>query len=205
MKGRIRSRANRFGVGFAPVVALGIALVFGAGCGSSTPASRPSASAGAAAAAAAEDLPPLPRSSIAAVILHRDELRLDDDQVKALQSLDEELAERVKAMSEKPAGGPRPDGGVAHRGGDRLHMMGSRGGAPRGTAGGGFHGTPSGAPKGIRSPQQRADDADTQAYLQAEEEILAPPQRDRAREIAEKYREDLYDRRSRTGDDSNEK
>jgi hypothetical protein len=179
-----------------------------AACGSSTPA-KPVA----AASAPAADLPPLPRSSLAAVLLHRDELKLTDDQVKALHDLDEELAERAKALSERPSGGAHPDGGVAsHRGGGagagggagggggRMHMTGGRGGG-RGMGGGGFHGTSSGQPKGVRSLEERLDDADTRAYLQAEEEILDPAQRDRAREIAEQYREDLYDRRAKTASD----
>ncbi len=181
------------------VVCLVACLVaLGAACGSTPPPPKP--------VAAAPDLPALPRSSIAAVLLHRDELKLTDEQVKGLQEIDEQLAERAKAISDRPSGGPRPDGGVAAQGGrgGGLHMTGGRGGGGRGMAGGGYRGTPSGTPKGSRSPQERMDDADTRAYLQAEEEILAPEQRDRAREIAEKYREDLYDRRSRSGSGSGE-
>jgi hypothetical protein len=41
----------------------------------------------------------------------------------------------------------------------------------------------------------RLDDNDTKAYLDAEE-ILTEAQRSRARDIAEDYREQLYDRRA---------
>ena len=43
--------------------------------------------------------------------------------------------------------------------------------------------------------QDMMDDNDTRAYLEAEG-YLDDAQRERARDIAEKYREDLYDRRS---------
>jgi hypothetical protein len=49
-----------------------------------------------------------------------------------------------------------------------------------------------GAPESI---EERVDDNDTHAYLEAEELVLTPEQRDRARDIAEDYREKLYDRR----------
>src|SRR5262245_21017667 len=61
-------------------------------------------------------LPPLPRSSIAAVLLHRQELALRDDQVKELQELDEKLAARNVLLREgKPEGtaaGSQPSSGT---------------------------------------------------------------------------------------------
>jgi hypothetical protein len=186
---------------------IGLDLCLG-GCGSSTPPAKPMGAASADPSPAAA-LPPLPRSSLAAVLLHRDELQLSDDQVKAIQGLDEELAARAKALTDRPGGGVRPDGGAGQPqgssgggGSKRLHAIGGRGGSGmKGGAGSGFHGSSSGSSKGVRSLEERLDDADTRAYIQAEEGILNPEQRDRAREIAEKYREDLYDRRSRTADD----
>ena len=44
--------------------------------------------------------------------------------------------------------------------------------------------------------QDRMDEDDTKAYLEGEE-ILTEPQRARVRDIAEDYREQLYDRRAR--------
>jgi hypothetical protein len=44
-------------------------------------------------------------------------------------------------------------------------------------------------------PERFRNDNDTAAYLEAEQ-VLRPEQRDRAREIAEKYREELYDERA---------
>jgi len=144
---------------------------------------------------AAADLPPLPRSSIAAVLLHRDELALSDEQVHALQQIDEQLADRVAEIKDR-VHTPR-DGGVARRppyaGGAGGRGFGSRRGMGRPRASGG-------APESPNRPntvQDHLDDLDTQAYLQAEEEILTDAQREKARDIAEEYREALYDRRAR--------
>jgi hypothetical protein len=45
------------------------------------------------------------------------------------------------------------------------------------------------------SAQDRMDENDTKAYLDAEE-VLTEDQKAKAREIAESYREQLYDRRA---------
>ncbi len=63
------------------------------------------------------------------------------------------------------------------------HRWGHRGGSG-----------PAASADGGRDPGPTADDNDTAAYLRAEE-VLRPEQRERAREIAERYREELYDRR----------
>ena len=52
-----------------------------------------------------------------------------------------------------------------------------------------------GAARPPESIEERIDDNDTHAYLEAEEIVLTPEQRERARDIAEDYREKLYDRR----------
>jgi hypothetical protein len=127
-----------------------------------------------AAAGAAEPSPKalpklLPRSSVAAVLAHRTELGLDDDQVRRLQGIDDELQRR---NAELPAAAP------AGRPGGR------RGPGPRGDA-----------RRPPADPERVRNDNDTAAYLRAEE-ILRPDQRDRAREIAERYREELYDQRA---------
>lgn len=44
-------------------------------------------------------------------------------------------------------------------------------------------------------PENAWNEVDTAAYLRAES-LLRPEQRDRARDIAERYREDLYDQRA---------
>ncbi|HEY6001737.1 MAG TPA: hypothetical protein VIV57_02605, partial [Anaeromyxobacter sp.] len=113
----------------------------------------------------------LPRSSVAAVLAHRGELGLDDDQIRRLERIDDDLQRR---NAEVPAAAP------GERGGRRAA------GSPAG------RGEPKRPPP---DPERVRNDNDTAAYLQAEE-ILRPEQRDRAREIAERYREELYDQRA---------
>jgi hypothetical protein len=131
--------------------------------GAAAPAEEPSSRA-----------PPklLPRSSLAAVLAHRAELGLDDDQVRRLERLDDDLQRR---NAELPAAAPEG------RPGDR-----------RGPGPAGGRGEPRRPPA---DPERVRSDNDTAAYLQAEE-ILRPEQRDRAREIAERYREELFDQRA---------
>jgi hypothetical protein len=145
-----------------------------------------------AAAPATEDLP---RSSIAAILLHRQELGLGADQVEALTRRDDALAKEDAALRARLAAGtssatssaPPPSGGMSGR-----------------------HGR-----HGIQRPQPTAhgpdaltqlDDNDTRAYLEIEEQVLTEAQRPRAREIASTYREALYDRQhpsaSRGGPDA---
>jgi len=175
-------------------------------------------------------LPPLPRSSIAAVLLHREELALRDDQVKELQEIDEKLAARNDAIRDhksgdqpesmgtgtgtgagsasgsgsgsQPQSSSNPQGTMGGGGGGRVHMTGAGAGSGSG-AGFGRHGQhgqhpgggSGGSSKKGHSAQEQMDDNDTRAYLQAEG-YLDEDQRVRARDIAEKYREDLYDRRA---------
>jgi len=141
----------------------------------------------------------LPRSSIAAVIAHRAELRLDDGQVGRLQELDDDLnrqRDRLGAPAPRPAAA-RDAGAVAPPGApspaDDARHAGSAG-----HHGGGRHAR---REKGADAPapldrESAWNDADTAAYLRAEE-VLRPEQRDAAREIAERYREALYDARAR--------
>lgn len=136
----------------------------------------------------------LPRSSIAAVILHRAELGLSDDQVRQMQQIDEQRAQADAKLQEVPA--PKRDpqrqrqvapGGMGGRGGRRGMGMGR---LPRASASSG-----DGADRAERV-EQRMDDNDTNAFLAAEE-ALTDEQRDKARDIAEDYREALYDWREK--------
>jgi hypothetical protein len=137
---------------------------------------------------------------VAAVLGHRAELGLDEEQVARLQSIDDDLQERQAARAARPpakastgsdgppAGAPpAPRPGAAEDAG--AGGMGRHRGGHRGTPGG-----PDGG-RGTAGPQRTWDDEDTAAYLRAEQ-ILRPDQRDRAREIAEQYREELYDERA---------
>ena len=124
----------------------------------------------------------LPRSSIAAVLLHREELGLTATQVDALRRRDEELQHedapllaRLSAGTEAPAPAPQPSMAGAGRGGHH----GVRQPSPRAHA---------------PDPLTRLDDDDTRAYLEVEALVLTEQQRPRAQQIASRYREDLYER-----------
>jgi hypothetical protein len=140
-------------------------------------------------------LPPLPRSSIAAVLAHRNELRLTAEQVNALGELDDQL-QKARAALESGARTRRAQGSPAGAaaGGSR---MGGGGGMGRGMRGGRrmAGGRPGAGEVRQGTPlEQRLDDLDTEAYLHAES-VLTEAQQGPAREIAEQYREALADRR----------
>jgi hypothetical protein len=152
-------------------------------------------------------LPPLPRSSIAAVVLHRAELKLTDDQVAALEQRDRQREEENAAvreeMEKKSQRAPSSRSGSGS-GGAAQGMQG--GGMGGGMHGGGMHG----GRMGGRSPasgsgggkeadraatlEDRLDENDTKAYLDAES-AFTEAQKAAAREIASDYREQLYEQR----------
>ena len=137
------------------------------------------------------ELSPLPRSSIAAVLEHRAELELTDDQVRRLQQLDEKLQQenaairKELAQGKQASGQPGPDGFAGGMG--RRSRGGGGGRRSRG------EGNSSDNPR-PKSPMQLMDDNDTRAYLEAEA-LLTETQRPKAREIASRFREQLSDRR----------
>jgi hypothetical protein len=136
----------------------------------------------------------LPRSSIAAVLSHRTELALGDDQVKRLEQMQAELDKKdaeiregvlVDSGGEASATQPGQQPGEGHQ---RGRGTGSAG---RSRA----HGASKRSQGSTASDVERAlDEQDTATFLRSEE-IFRADQRERAREIAEKYREDLYDER----------
>src|SRR5262249_57515028 len=81
---------------------------------------------------------PLPRSSIAAVLQHKDELQLTDDQVRRLQELNDQLEQQNAALrqaAEKRKSKDAPSGGGfgGGMGGGSRGAMGTR--LPRRTRG----------------------------------------------------------------------
>ncbi len=157
-------------------------------------------------------LPPLPRSSIAAVVQQRTKLGLTDDEVRDLEELDQarekanaafmdEVAQKQKAAQAASTGagsGPPASGGQS--GG------GMRGGGMRGGGMGGRRGPPQGASEAANATapatiQDRLDENDTKAFFDAEQ-VLTEAQRDPAREIASDYRAQLYERRQLEGQKS---
>ena len=171
------------------------------------------------------DLPPLPRSSLVAVLAHRSELDLNDDQVAALEQADAELQQRLARLRAEGAVAAPPDrAGPAIQG-----PAGGAGAPPTGRPGGGTSAGPGGfqlAPTpgglggptaaalpgmgggqaGSGGPARRAAVRDQEA-LEARlddadtsaflkaEAALSPAQRERAREIATAFRERLFERR----------
>lgn len=162
-------------------------------------------------------LPPLPRSSLAAVILRRAELNLDDDQVRELERLDRERESQDAAVRAELARKSKPPdtGGSSNGSSAAGGSNGSTANAPTGAGmgagrrGGGMRGGRMGGGRGMRATsaagpseadrsarlEDRLDEDDTKAYLDGEE-LLTAPQRDQAREIASDYRAQLYDRRA---------
>jgi hypothetical protein len=164
----------------------------------------------------------LPRSSIAAVLAHRGELGLDDVEVKRLEERDAVLQKQLAEIRERLGAPERRDqgregaGSAPHRSADvppqppspadMAREGGSSGGSPGaggGHRGGGGHGGQRGswASRSAQDPaaraaelQRRLDDADTAAWLEAEN-LVREPQREPAREVAEKFREALADER----------
>jgi len=178
---------------------MSLSLLFGA-C-----ANNPSPPAGSPAATAQAPLPPLPRSSIAAVVLHREELGLSDDQVRDLELRDQEREKEDAAIRDElekrrrqaeDARGAASNGGASAGGpGSSSGGQGMRGGGMRGRSGGRTPrppGPPS--PSHEQSLDDRTDANDTKAYLDIEDRLNAE-QLEKAREIASDFRARLYERR----------
>jgi len=175
------------------------------------PVVTPAAAVTPAAPAPAKPLPPLPRSSIVAVVQHRGELGLSDEQIEAMEKRDREREEEDAALraevekkkkaaedAAKNAGNAaapnRTPGGMRGGGmGAGMPGGGMRGGGMGGGRGGHSFGAGAAKPGG-ESLEDRLDANDTKAYLDIED-VLTPAQRDAAREIASDYRAQLYDRR----------
>jgi hypothetical protein len=166
----------------------------------------------------------LPRSSIAAVLARRGELGLDDVQVKQLEERDAvlqkqlvEIRERLGAPESRGQGRggagsaphrwsadepppPLSPTDMAREGGSGATGSPGAGGGRRGGGGhggqrGGGTGRPAQDPAARAAElQRRLDDADTAAWLEAEN-LLREPQRVPARDVAEKFREALADQR----------
>jgi hypothetical protein len=164
-------------------------------------------------------LPPLPRSSIAAVVQQRAKLGLTDDEVRDLEELDQarekanaafmdEVAQKQKAaQAASTSAGSGPPAGGGQGGG--MGGGGMRGGGMRGGGMGGRRGPQQGASEAANATapatvQDRLDENDTKAFFDAEQ-VLTEAQRDPAREIASDYRAQLYERRQLEGHKSDAK
>jgi hypothetical protein len=134
--------------------------------------------------------PKLPRSSIAAVLEHRDELKFTNEQVARLEDIEsrqmtklEDLREKTTARANQPAesGGPSPSMGGG-RGGHRGGGMGGGGARPR--------------PRAPPEVLAKLDDIDTQAFTEAIV-VFSEEQKNPAIQIASEYRSQIYERRKR--------
>jgi hypothetical protein len=134
--------------------------------------------------------PPSARSSIAAVLQHRGELDLTDEQVERLDQMDTTLDHQNQTLRDQLAKAAAPTKSDTSDSGNERAGMGMKGGG-RKRGGGGA--TPSAADPRA-AVQDQIDDNDTKAYLDAEA-VLTEAQRPRAREIASAYREALYEQR----------
>ena len=157
------------------------------------------------AAVDATPLPPLPRSSIAAVVQQRAKLGLTDDQVRDLEEIDREREKADSAFTDEMTQKQKAAQAAAASAGSSPPAGGGRGGGMRGGGmrGGGMGGGGMGGRRGPTQAsngtapvtlQDRLDENDTKAFLDAEQ-VLTEAQRDEAREIASDYRAQLYERR----------
>ena len=144
----------------------------------------------------AGELPPLLHSSsVAAVLAQRGALQLTPEQVKQLEQVASRLEREQQVAREElshppdaPAGPSAPPPGKS----------------PGGGPGGGMGGAKSRPAPNVRSSgpsqaqvlQQRLDELDTQAFLKSVA-MLPEPQREKATEIASRYREQLFEQRER--------
>jgi hypothetical protein len=139
--------------------------------------------------------PLLPRSSVAAVLAQRGALGLTPEQVKQLEQVDAKLARDQEAARSAAAHAEDPKQAAPQRP--------TQGAAPPGP--GGMAGGKSRPPPQIRvnsgpSPaevlERQLDDLDTQAFLQVVES-LPEAQREKAVDVASRYREQLFEQRER--------
>jgi hypothetical protein len=140
------------------------------------------------------ELPPLPRSSIAAILQHRAELGLTDEQAQKLQARDDQLDTQNAGLHEPGTQRKRPDGEAG--GGMRHGGMGGMGGMGGGGMRGGRHSGGSSAQREshIESVQEQRDANDTAAFTEIES-VLTEVQRPKAEAIASEYREQLFHQR----------
>lgn len=174
----------------APFRPLLLALLLLAPAGRASPADPP-----------AGTLPPLlPDSSVAAVLLKRSSLELTPDQVKQLEQVQARLV-RDQAAAREEASRPPADASGSPGAPPSPKATGAGGGGP----GPGMSGGKTRPPPNIRTSSgsdtsrqldQRLDELDTAAFLKAVE-LLPEAQREKAIDVASRYREQLFEQRER--------
>ena len=139
--------------------------------------------------------PVLQSSSVAAVLAQRGALQLSPEQVKQLEQVESSLAREQNAAREElarppdaPAGPGAPPPGKLSAGGPGSGSGGAKSKPPPIVRGSG--------PSPAQVLELRLDELDTQALLKAVD-MLPEPQREKAIEIASRYREQLFEQRER--------
>jgi hypothetical protein len=205
--------ACRATIGWARLTAL---LVLPVACAEAPlePAAQP-----ASAAPAPAPKPPLFHSSVAAVLAHQGELQLTEAQTTKLGDIDRQMLaanEAIRAANQPggngkdkktatpssgksseaaPGSAPTNNGQDSNSPGGGGGGHGPGGGGGRGMGRGFRHGLPGGSSSGeAKHPDAQAqmDENDTKAYFDAEA-LLSQEQQLKARDIAEAYREQLYE------------
>lgn len=142
--------------------------------------------------------PLLPRSSVAAVLAQRGTLGLTAEQVKQLEQVDAKLARDQEAARNAASHAEDPKQAAPQR-----PPQGGSGPGPSGP--GGMSGGKSRPPPQIRVSsgpstaeilERQLDDLDTQAFLKVVES-LPEAQREKAVDVASRYREQLFEQRER--------
>jgi hypothetical protein len=152
----------------------------------------------AAPAASPATLAPLPRSSLAAVLEHRAELGLTEEQVEKLQARDDQREKADASLRDELAAASHGSGSTSSEGSPAPSS--SPGGGMGGHRGGGRMGRSSSSPAAApgshaQAIQTKLDDDDTRAFLEAEP-VFTDAQREKAEDIAGAYRAQLFDRRT---------
>jgi hypothetical protein len=141
---------------------------------------------------------------VGAVLEHAQELQLTQEQHEKLESIDyaltlkqNELLDRARAAQASEPTSKTDTPMADTRGGGSMGGMGMGGGRGRGMMGGGGARRSAAAAQGPnkQAVNDKLDDNDTAAYLEAEQS-LSEEQKPRARELASKYREQLYNYRA---------
>lgn len=151
-----------------------------------------------AAALSAEPSGPPPlahRSSIAAVLSQSGALKLTPEQVKMLEHADSVLARDQAALRAAAAASQEDDG---KKGDAPLIRPTNKSGGPGGGGSGGKSKPPPrrGAPDPVEQLNQQLDIMDSEAFLKAIENF-PEAQREKAIEVASRYREQVYEQRER--------
>ncbi|MGA8891699.1 MAG: hypothetical protein WB493_09030, partial [Anaeromyxobacteraceae bacterium] len=142
--------------------------------------------------------PLLPRSSVAAVLAQRGKLGLTDEQVKQLEQVDARLAREQETARHTAAQAEEPKQAAPQRPAQGAPSPGP--GGPGGMSGGKSRPPPqirlNSGPSAAEILERQLDDLDTQALLKAVES-MPEAQREKAVDVASRYREQLFEQRER--------